>query len=118
MGYRSTPLEGAPFDEARGVIPNARGRVEGGAPWRGGAGGGAGGGVGLYKGLYVTGWLKRGPTGVILTNVSDAAETAAAVLLHDPIQNPTPTLHLHPHPHPDPNPGPSPHPKPHGPGAA
>jgi len=30
----------------------------------------------------VTGWLKRGPSGVILTNVSDAAETAAA-LLHD-----------------------------------
>ena len=100
MGYRSTPLEGAPFDEARGVIPNARGRVEGGAPW-GGAGGGAeggmGGGAGLYKGLYVTGWLKRGPTGVILTNVSDAAETAAAVL-HDHL-----TLALMPHPNPSPH---------------
>jgi hypothetical protein len=28
----------------------------------------------------VTGWLKRGPSGVILTNVSDAAESAAALL--------------------------------------
>ena len=31
-------------------------------------------------GLYVAGWLKRGPTGVILTNVGDAAESAAALL--------------------------------------
>jgi NADPH-dependent glutamate synthase beta subunit-like oxidoreductase len=30
--------------------------------------------------LYVTGWLKRGPSGVILTNVGDAAETVAALL--------------------------------------
>ena len=30
--------------------------------------------------LYVTGWLKRGPSGVILTNVTDAEQTAGAVL--------------------------------------
>ena len=30
--------------------------------------------------LYVTGWLKRGPTGVILTNIADAAQTAKALL--------------------------------------
>ena len=64
VGYRSTPLAGAPFDEARGVVPNQGGVVSGDDA----------------KGLYVAGWLKRGPTGVILTNVGDAAETAAAIL--------------------------------------
>lgn len=62
VGYRSTPIEGAPFDAARGVVPNAGGRVDG------------------RSGLYVVGWLKRGPSGVILANVTDAAETAAALL--------------------------------------
>ncbi|KOO53708.1 NADPh:adrenodoxin mitochondrial-like protein, partial [Chrysochromulina tobinii] len=62
VGYRSSPLEGAPFDEVRGVVPNRGGRVTG-AP-----------------GLYVAGWLKRGPTGVILTNVNDANETAATLI--------------------------------------
>ena len=28
----------------------------------------------------MAGWLKRGPTGVILTNVNDANETAAALI--------------------------------------
>ena len=36
--------------------------------------------TGAGPGLYVTGWLKRGPSGVILNNIPDAAETAAAVL--------------------------------------
>ena len=64
VGYRSSPIDGAPFDSDRGVVPSSAGRVDG-AP-----------------GLYVAGWLKRGPTGVILSNINDAAETAAAVL-HD-----------------------------------
>mmetsp|Transcript_22667 Transcript_22667/g.71177 ORF Transcript_22667/g.71177 Transcript_22667/m.71177 type:complete len:418 (-) Transcript_22667:319-1572(-) len=62
VGYRSLPIEGVPFDEARGVVPNEGGRVSGEA------------------GLYVAGWLKRGPSGVILTNVGDAAESVAALL--------------------------------------
>lgn len=62
VGYRSLPVDGTPFDEARGVVPNVGGRVEGEAR------------------LYVAGWLKRGPSGVILTNVADAAETVAALL--------------------------------------
>jgi ferredoxin--NADP+ reductase len=34
---------------------------------------------------YVTGWIKRGPTGVIGTNKSDAVETVASLLadVHD-----------------------------------
>ncbi len=31
-------------------------------------------------GAYVTGWIKRGPTGVIGTNKADAVETVAALL--------------------------------------
>jgi adrenodoxin-NADP+ reductase len=30
--------------------------------------------------LYVTGWLKRGPTGIILSNIYDAKETTAKIL--------------------------------------
>ena len=33
-------------------------------------------------GLYVAGWLKRGPSGIIGTNIPDAKETVAAIL-HD-----------------------------------
>ena len=40
----------------------------------GAEGGGEGGG------LYVTGWLRRGATGVILENVGDAIEAAGSVL--------------------------------------
>jgi len=64
VGYRSSSMKGVPFDRKRGIVPNEGGRVEGASA------------------LYVTGWLRRGPNGVILTNVNDAAETASA-LLHD-----------------------------------
>jgi ferredoxin--NADP+ reductase len=48
-------------------VPNDRGRVLGpdGSP---------------LPGEYVAGWLKRGPTGVIGTNKSDAAETVRGLL--------------------------------------
>jgi hypothetical protein len=29
--------------------------------------------------MYVTGWLKRGATGIIASNIPDAKETAAAI---------------------------------------
>jgi ferredoxin--NADP+ reductase len=67
VGYQSVPLDGVPFDERAAVVPNAAGRVLGpdGTP---------------LPGEYVAGWLKRGPTGVIGTNKSDAAETARSLL--------------------------------------
>jgi ferredoxin/flavodoxin---NADP+ reductase len=70
IGYRGVRLEGLPFDERRAVVPNDGGRVldpDSGEP---------------IPGLYVTGWIKRGPTGIIGTNKKDAQETAAA-LVHD-----------------------------------
>ncbi len=62
VGYQSVPLPGVPFDARASIVPNAQGRVLGpdGVP---------------RPGEYVAGWLKRGPTGVIGTNKSDAAET-------------------------------------------
>jgi ferredoxin/flavodoxin---NADP+ reductase len=67
VGYQSVPLAGVPFDDRSSVVPNAEGRVvgPGGAP---------------LPGEYVAGWLKRGPTGVIGTNKSDAAETVRGLL--------------------------------------
>ena len=67
VGYQSVPLAGVPFDERSSTVPNAEGRVLGpdGAP---------------LPGEYVAGWLKRGPTGVIGTNKSDAAQTVRSLL--------------------------------------
>ncbi|GGK83582.1 NADP oxidoreductase [Sphaerisporangium melleum] len=60
VGYQSVPLPGVPFDTATMTVPNVAGRVG--------------------EGQYVAGWLKRGPTGVIGTNKSDAAETVRTLL--------------------------------------
>src|SRR5450432_102938 len=67
VGYQSVPLPGVPFDERSSTVPNADGRVLG-----------ADGGP--LPGEYVAGWLKRGPTGVIGTNKSDAAATVRSLL--------------------------------------
>jgi len=67
IGYKGTPLPGVPFDEARAVVPNRAGRV---ADPDGGSAGN----------IYVTGWMKRGPTGIIGTNKADSMETVATLL--------------------------------------
>lgn len=66
IGYRGLPMPGVPYDDATGRVPHAEGRVI-----RDG---------GLSPAEYVTGWIKRGPTGVIGTNKSDAVETVNALL--------------------------------------
>ena len=66
VGYRGLPLSGVPFDESTGRVPHAEGRVI-----RDG---------GFSAAEYVTGWIKRGPTGVIGTNKSDAVETVTSLL--------------------------------------
>lgn len=66
VGYRGVALPGVPFDERACIVPNAAGRVT-----REGA---------AVPGLYVTGWIKRGPSGVIGTNKPCAVETADALL--------------------------------------
>ena len=62
IGYYSDTLSGLPFDQVHGVVPNDGGRVlevDGSA----------------LPGAYVTGWIKRGPVGLIGHTKSDAAET-------------------------------------------
>jgi ferredoxin/flavodoxin---NADP+ reductase len=68
IGYKGVPVEGAPFDEKRGVIPNDGGRVK--DPETGEQ----------LPGLYAVGWIKRGPSGVIGTNKKDAQETVDNLL--------------------------------------
>ena len=62
VGYAGSPVEGLPFDSARHVVPNEGGRVlgEDGQPLRG---------------VYATGWIRRGPVGLIGSTKSDAQET-------------------------------------------
>ncbi|TQM30346.1 FAD-dependent oxidoreductase [Nocardia bhagyanarayanae] len=62
IGYRGEPVAGLPFDERRAVVPNEHGRVlgEDGVP---------------LPGVYVSGWIKRGPRGVIGSNRVDSEET-------------------------------------------
>jgi ferredoxin--NADP+ reductase len=67
VGYQSVPLPGLPFHDATHTVPHLEGRVIG-------PDGNA------LPGEYVAGWLKRGPTGVIGTNKSDAAETVRSLL--------------------------------------
>jgi ferredoxin--NADP+ reductase len=68
VGYRGGMIDDLPFDEQRGVVPNAKGRVIDPTTDE------------FLEGLYVAGWIKRGPTGVIGTNKKCACETVTALL--------------------------------------
>jgi ferredoxin/flavodoxin---NADP+ reductase len=68
VGYKGQGVEGLPFDERRGVLPNDGGRVV--DPETGQQ----------VPGHYVAGWIKRGPSGVIGTNKKDAQETVNSLL--------------------------------------
>ncbi|WP_449283032.1 FAD-dependent oxidoreductase [Leucobacter sp.] len=67
VGYFGSPLDEIPFDDAKGVIPNVQGRVHDleGAQ---------------IPGVYATGWIKRGPVGLIGHTKSDAMETLECLL--------------------------------------
>jgi ferredoxin/flavodoxin---NADP+ reductase len=68
VGYRGVALPGVPFHERWGVIQNEKGRVL--DPDTGQ----------IVTGLYASGWIKRGPSGVIGTNKPDSVETVSAML--------------------------------------
>lgn len=67
IGYRSTPVPGVPFDDATGTIPDDSGRIldADGEP---------------IPGLYATGWIRRGPVGLIGSTKSDAAEAIDSLI--------------------------------------
>lgn len=67
IGYRSTKLPSLPWDVRRAVVPHAAGRVLDDCGQ-------------VLSGVYVTGWLKRGPVGLIGRTLSDAAETVASMV--------------------------------------
>lgn len=67
VGYFGSPLDGIPFDESRGIIPNREGKV---IDERGQQ----------VPGIYATGWIKRGPVGLIGHTKSDAMETVKHVI--------------------------------------
>ncbi|MDQ0615525.1 ferredoxin--NADP+ reductase [Microbacterium sp. W4I4] len=63
VGYFGSPLAGVPFDKKHGVVPNREGQVlETKSNQR-------------VPGIYATGWIKRGPVGLIGHTKSDAMET-------------------------------------------
>ncbi len=67
IGYTGQPVPGIPFDERRGVIRNEGGRVDDAN--------------GTHQiGEYVSGWIKRGPSGVIGTNKKDSLDTVNKIL--------------------------------------
>jgi len=66
IGYRGMPLAGMEelqlFDNQKGVVANDHGKVVG------------------ENNLFVAGWIKRGPTGIIGTNIADAKDTVGSVM--------------------------------------
>ncbi|MGG5753737.1 FAD-dependent oxidoreductase [Zafaria sp. Z1313] len=67
IGYFGSAVDGVGYDGSTGTIPNAGGRVldESGQP---------------VPGLYATGWIKRGPVGLIGHTKGDALETITLLL--------------------------------------
>ena len=68
VGYFGSPLPGIPFDKRHGVIPNREGQVlhkDSNEP---------------VRGVYATGWIKRGPVGLIGHTKSDAMETVRHII--------------------------------------
>ena len=68
VGYQGIPLPGLPFDDKWAVVLNVNGRVVQNDTEE------------PVLGIYVSGWIKRGPTGVIGTNKPDGAETVRTML--------------------------------------
>jgi ferredoxin--NADP+ reductase len=68
VGYFGSPLPGIPFDKKHGVIPNHEGQVLRNSDNE------------RMYGVYATGWIKRGPVGLIGHTKSDAMETIKHVI--------------------------------------
>jgi adrenodoxin-NADP+ reductase len=65
VGYKGEPLEGMDdkmFDHQGGVIANNHGKVSG------------------DNNIFAAGWIKRGPTGIIGSNITDAKDTVSSIM--------------------------------------
>ena len=67
VGYFGSPVDEIPFDSKYGVIQNSEGRVLDGEGQQ-------------IPGVYCTGWIKRGPVGLIGHTKADAIETISHVI--------------------------------------
>ncbi|KAA8496603.1 NADPH:adrenodoxin oxidoreductase, mitochondrial [Porphyridium purpureum] len=67
VGYKVGTFDGLPVDTASGVIHNVKGRVKNQTGE-------------FLPGLYVTGWMKRGSSGIVGSNRWDAEETIRCVI--------------------------------------
>ncbi len=67
VGYFGSPLDEIPFDSKHGVIKNSEGRVLNDSGDQ-------------IPGVYCTGWIKRGPIGLIGHTKADAIETIGHVI--------------------------------------
>jgi ferredoxin/flavodoxin---NADP+ reductase len=74
IGYGGRAVNGLPFDEENGTVPNEAGRITG------------------TPGSYAVGWFKRGSSGGIGDNRADAAETVRC-LIDDAIAGRLPKPH-------------------------
>lgn len=72
VGYLSQNVTQLPFDDQAGTVPNEAGRVI--------ADDTAAGEARFMPATYVTGWIKRGPVGLIGHTKGDANETIACLL--------------------------------------
>jgi ferredoxin/flavodoxin---NADP+ reductase len=67
IGYKGLAIKGIPFDEKAGIIPNNKGQV-----------------IDINNnpvaGLFTSGWIKRGPVGVLGTNKSGSQETVGILM--------------------------------------
>src|SRR5690606_38428177 len=66
IGYKGRPVPDLPFDDNRAVVPNDKGRVLADGE--------------VVPGVYVSGWIKRGPRGVIGSNRVDSQETVEQLI--------------------------------------
>lgn len=67
VGYFGIAPAGLPYDSTRGVLRHANGRLVDAQD-------------GALRGWYATGWIKRGPSGVIGTNRADSLATVQSLV--------------------------------------
>jgi NADPH-dependent glutamate synthase beta subunit-like oxidoreductase len=79
IGYKARPIPGLEhvYDDITGTLNNTHGKVMDEDKDQNGL---------LLAPVYVSGWLKRGPSGIIGTNIADAKDTIATVI-HDMMRN-------------------------------
>jgi ferredoxin--NADP+ reductase len=77
VGYLGEGIQGIPFDITKGTYPNEKGRIVLNDA--------------VLPGLYTSGWIKRGPSGVIGTNKADSLETVQSLIEDVPNLLQTPT---------------------------